>query len=225
MKQALVLVEGQSEERFVLDCLQPYLAARGMWLTPRLVVTRDRPGTPRHKGGVVSYGQVERDLRRLFADSSLAVVTTLLDYYGLPPQFPGLSDRPRHRGARACVEHVEAAWAAVVDDPRFTPHITLHELEAWVFADPDKLESRMFDDRPATVEAIAAIARGFATPEDIDEGPDTAPSRRLQRVFAPFQKTTHGITALKAIGIDGIRATCPHAAAWLDRLVTIAHAP
>ena len=43
---------------------------------------------PNFKGGITSFGQVERDLRRLLGDTSAALVTTMFDLYGLPDDFP-----------------------------------------------------------------------------------------------------------------------------------------
>jgi hypothetical protein len=225
MKQGLVLVEGQTEERVVDELLRPYFEARGLVLKPRVVVTSRPIGAAHHKGGVRSYGQVQGDLRRLLGNTGASVVTTLFDYYALPADFPGMADRHAQRAPRSRVEHVEAAWAAEVCDRRFIPHIVLHELEAWVFADPTRLAPNMFKDDETAVAAIAAIARKHATPEDIDDGPDTAPSKRLLRAFPPYQKTSHGVDALKAIAVEGICRACPHAAAWLDRLVAVAQAP
>lgn len=224
MKQGLVLVEGQTEERVVNHCLRPYLEARGLVLVPKIVATKRTIGAAHHKGGVMSYRQVQGDLQRLLGNTGASVVTTLFDYYRLPTNFPGMANRPAQRTPRSGVEHVEAAWKTEVRDRRFIPHIVLHELEAWVFADPARLTPEMFNDDETAVAAIAEIARQHA-PEDIDDGWDTAPSKRLERAFRPYQKTLHGVEALKAIGVEGICRVCPHAAAWLDQLVAVAQAP
>lgn len=218
MKRGLVLVEGQTEERFVNDCLAPYLLPRGLALErPTVVTTKRVVGGPHAKGGVTSFAKVQRDLERLLRDSHTSVITTLFDYYALPMDFPGMQSRPA--GApRIRVEHVERAWARVVDDPRFVPHLVLHELEAWVYADPSRLEPYMFDDDAGIVAAIARIAANHTSPEDIDDGPSTAPSKRLFDAFAAYQKLLHGPTAIAAIGIDRIRATCPHVHDWLVRI-------
>src|SRR6185295_15198810 len=94
MKRGLVLVEGQTEERFVTECLAPYLLPKQLALIPTIVATRRPAGRPHFKGGVVSYGQIQRDLGLLLRDSDVAIVTTLLDYYALPDDFPGMADRP-----------------------------------------------------------------------------------------------------------------------------------
>lgn len=222
MKRGMVLVEGQTEERFVNDCLAPYLLDRGLALErPTIVSTKRIIGGPHFKGGVQSYAKVQRDLDRLLHDSNAAVITTLFDYYALPVDFPGMRDRPSG-SARSRVEHVEASWCSRVGDPRFVPHLVLHEFEAWVFADPPRLEAHTFDDDTHVIQAIATIAARHASPEDIDDGPKTAPSKRLSDAFRPYQKPLHGIRAVSAIGIDRIRAVCPHFHRWLERLEAIA---
>src|SRR5689334_4095217 len=129
MKRALVLVEGQTEERFVNECLAPRLLDHGLVVATTIVKTKRVVGSAHFKGGVRSYGQVERDLKLLLRDADAAVITTLLDYYALPTDFPGMRDRPTG-SPRARVEHVETAWAASIADARFVPHLVLHELGA-----------------------------------------------------------------------------------------------
>ena len=217
MKRGLVLVEGQTEERFVNECLNPYLLAKGLVLATTIVKTKRVASGPDFKGGVARYGQVRGDLGRLLRDTDACVITTLFDYYALPRGFPGMANRPTG-DARRRAEHVEAEWATVVGDSRFVPHLVLHEFEAWVYADPSRLEPWMFDDDAKVIAAIAAIAAEHQTPEDIDEGPHTAPSKRLLDVFPAYQKALHGPLAVDAIGIERMRAVCPHFAQWLSRL-------
>jgi hypothetical protein len=50
------------------------------------------------------------------------------------------------------------------------------------------------------------------------------PSKRLRSAFPAYQKTIHGPLAISAIGIDCIRAVCPHFARWLAALEAIAAA-
>lgn len=217
MKRGLVLVEGQTEERVIRECLNPYLWRRGLNLTPTIVTTKRVVGAAPFKGGAVRFGQVQGDLKRLLHDTGAAVVTTMFDYYALPQDFPGLLSRPAG-SARSRIEHVEATWAASIGDRRFVPHLVLHELEAWVYAAPSRLEPWMFDDDAAVIATIAATSAAHETPEDIDEGPETAPSKRLKKAFSAYQKTLHSLLAISATGIDLVRATCPHFAGWLERV-------
>jgi Domain of unknown function (DUF4276) len=215
MKRFLVLVEGLTEERFVKDYLVQHLASRSVLPIPKILTTKRMKNGPDFKGGVHGYAQVKDDLRRLLGDSGAVAITTLLDYYALPADFPGMDARPP--GApRARVEHVEHAFAADIEHPRFRPHLVLHELEAWVFSDP--VAASWIFDEPRVAPALQAIRDSFTSPEDIDEGITTAPSRRILGEYSGYQKTFHGPLAVAAIGLERVRARCPHFAAWLSWL-------
>jgi hypothetical protein len=134
MKKVHILVEGQTEVTFVREVLYPHLFSHGIVLQPKLVVTKRVKAGGHFKGGVVSYDQVKRDLERLLRDTSASLVTTLLDYYGLPTDFPGQGTKPGG-DCYARVTHVEDAFARDIADPRFLPHLVLHEFEALVFVD------------------------------------------------------------------------------------------
>jgi hypothetical protein len=49
---------------------------------------------------------------------------------------------------------------------------------------------------------------------------DTAPSKRLLRLYPRYRKTSDGPLAIAEIGIDAIRKDCPHADAWLTAVNT-----
>lgn len=215
MKKVHVLVEGQTEEVFVRDVLAAHLTERDIWPEPVIVKTKRVKSGGTFKGGVTSAAQVLGDVKRLLADTSAVAVTTILDYYALPSDFPGMASRPPGE-PRARVEHVEAEMARAVGDSRFLPHLVFHEYEAWVYSAPEDC-GLVFDD--ATLPArLAEVAARCGGPERIDDGPETAPSKRPLDMFPGYQKTLHGPMAAGAIGLGRIRAACPHAAAWLDRL-------
>lgn len=215
MKRVLVLVEGQTEEGLVNEVLRPRLATCGIWLIPKILITKRTKSGPDFKGGVTSYQRAKNDVTRLLNDSNAALVTTLIDFYALPPDFPGWKDVPA-RVPRARVEHMEAAWQRDVDHPRFDPHLVLHETEALIFSEPMACEIAFPD--LGSRELLAAIGRSFASPEDIDEGPTTAPSKRILAVVPGYRKVSMGPMAIEEAGLDVIRSRCPHFDAWLRRL-------
>jgi hypothetical protein len=135
MNRVHVLVEGQTEEAFVGRSLRPYRWGFDVDVSPKLIVTRRIVAGPDRKGGVVSWGQVERDLKLLFNDSAATAVTTMLDYYGLPADVPGMMTRPA-APAREGILHVEEAIDAHMANPRFRAHLSLHEFEALLYTDP-----------------------------------------------------------------------------------------
>src|SRR5690349_15910361 len=135
MKRVFVLCEGQTEETFVRDVLGPHLEPFGIFARQVVLKTKRVKAGGAFRGGVTSAQQVLNDVAHLLADSDVAAVTSIIDYYGLPGDFPGMASRPAG-SARSRVTHVEAAWASRVNDRRFIPHLVLHEYEAWIFSDP-----------------------------------------------------------------------------------------
>ena len=85
MIRVKVFVEGQTEETFVRDVLAPAFAYKEIYFTPILAQT-----SRGHKGGIVSYGKVKHQIERLCKEDQQAWVTTMIDYYGLPTDFPEL---------------------------------------------------------------------------------------------------------------------------------------
>lgn len=210
MKRLLILVEGPTEERFVKLVLSPHLLARSVVAIPRILVTKRVDNGPNFKGGVTSWDQIKRDLRNLIGDTNAAGITTLIDYYGLPKDVPGMSTRKGSSEVR--VAHVEKAIADQFRERRLRPFLMLHEFEAMLFTNIEKWAHR-FDD----VTAIARLRNDVAglEPEDINETPQGAPSKRILRRLEEYEKPLHGPDALNDIGLDAIRDACPHFAAWL----------
>ena len=210
MKRLLILVEGPTEERFVKLVVSGHLLSRSVIVIPRILLTKRVGSAPSFKGGVTSWNQIKRDLRNLLGDTNAVAITTLIDYYGLPKDVPGMSTRKGSPMAR--VAHVEKAIADHFDDSRLHPFLMLHEFEAMLFTNIKKWEHR-FDD----AAAIARLKNDVAglEPERINETPQGAPSKRILRRLEVYEKPFHGPDALKDIGLDAIRDACPHFAAWL----------
>jgi hypothetical protein len=213
LKRVLILVEGQTEERFVKSVLQPEFFAREFFFHPTLLVTKLVKDGPNFKGGVTNYAKFKNDVRRLLNGSGGALVTTMLDYYGLPPDFPGMNTRPRGTPLSR-VAHVEQRIREDFDEPKnFHPFLALHEFEAWLFSSKEELPKTMMDSKG---DDFAAIRDGVQTPEEIDEGPSTAPSKRIKAIYPDYRKALHRPLTAQRIGLQRIREECPHFAAWLS---------
>lgn len=221
-KRALILVEGQTEERFVKDVLAPAFWTRGLYFSPTLLVTKRVKTGPNFKGGVTNFGKFENDVRRLLQGAGGALVTTMLDYYGLPSNFPGMATRPSTRNAQQRVRHVEAAIGAHFNASNLLPFLSLHEFEAWLFSSAEELPRVMA--QPEKEPEFAAIRTEVSTPEEINDRPDFAPSKRITSLFPAYRKTLHGPTTARRIGLERIRAECGHFASWLARLEAYAAA-
>ncbi len=219
-KRVLILVEGQTEERFVKDVLGPAFWARELFFHPTILVTKRVKDGPNFKGGVSNFAKFRNDTQRLLNSAGGALVTTMLDYYRLPSDFPGMDTRPQNGTPLQRVTHVESAIAEHFDSPGFLPFLALHEFEAWLFSSPAELPRVMTEPRKQM--QFEAIRASVATPEEINERPQFAPSKQIETLFPAYKKTLHGPTTAARIGLAQIRAECPHFNEWMNNLEAFA---
>jgi hypothetical protein len=217
MKKVLVYAEGQTEETFIRDVLGPHLAQMSIYLTPVLARTRRTASGTTYKGGIVSYKKVRREILRLLGDTSASLVTTMMDYYGLPDDFPGRAQVPSGT-PYARVSFLENAFREDINHPRFLPFLTLHEFESLLFARPDEI-ARAFPGTKGTNQWVQEISG--LPPEEIDEGKDTHPVARIARYFPQYRKPVHGPLIARRIGLPTIRSRCPHFDEWVRKLESL----
>lgn len=222
MTRLLMLVEGQSEEIFVKQTLTPFLAERGVHVLPPIVLwTKRIPSGGGFRGGVSNWNQIRRSLLPLTYDTD-AWVTTLLDFYGLPDDFPGYQEALGPGDPRQHVLALQERFAAEIGHPRLIPFFALHEFEAWLFTAPDVVAEHFGN---ATLAAKVRSAVDHAgDPELINHGEDTHPKARLLGMKASYKETSDGPTLIEKIGIPAIRGACSHFAGWLDRLEALGQA-
>lgn len=216
--RALVLVEGQTEERFVKDLLAPSYAARGLYLIPTILGTKRVKDGPHFKGGVTTFGKFERDIRRLLHGvGGDGIVTTMVDYYGLPDDFPGMDTRPDGASGIDRARHVESAIRTHFGNThKLLPFLVVHEFEALLYSAEDALPDVL--TRPDLRQSVSRLRAQFASPEDINEHPESSPSHRIRAMCPAYRKVLHGPSAANRLGLDTIRGACPHFAEWLHAL-------
>ena len=66
--------------------------------------------------------------------------------------------------------------------------------------------------------SLQAIRDSCASPEEIDDSPHTAPSKRIQQILPEYQKPLHGTLAAREISLPAMRAECPVFRRWMERL-------
>ncbi|KHS90014.1 DUF4276 family protein [Pectobacterium brasiliense] len=212
MTRINVFVEGQTEETFVRDTLAPYFVRQGIYLNAILAQT-----SRGHKGGIVSYGKVKHQITRLCQQDKKAWVTTLIDYYGLPTDFPMIGQgKSVNEDIYSWIENLENAFDADIAQPNFIANFLLHEFEALLFCDPEKFADWLEEKKP--IIELNNIKLAFDSPESINNSPQTAPSKRILAAIPEYQKTLHGPLIAADIGLDTIRRQCPHFDGWLQRL-------
>lgn len=215
------IVEGQTEETFVRDVLQEHLVSRGVLIAVRCVQTGRQRGKI-FRGGMTSFARAERDIRRWLAEDPSAYLTTMFDLYRLPVDFPQYVVAKGQHDPYRKVAILEQALAEAIGSHHFIPHIQLHEFEGLLFSDVETIDAALsLHRRPSRLGELQAIKNAFANPEEINEGEETAPSKRLIKLYPGYDKPLFGPQIARRIGLASIRAQCPHFAAWLARLENI----
>lgn len=214
MSNVLILVEGQTEETFVRDILGPYLWKFNVFCIPTKATTKRVASGPDFKGGIVSYGKLKFDIKRLLEDSSARLVTTMIDYYGFSSRVP-FKDKISGTDCFQRVKVLEKLFAHDIGDRRFSPYLQMHEFEAMIFVDPCELDKV---SHTHTSQELLKIRDKFKSPEEINDNPGTAPSKRIIRVFPPYRKTFHGPLITRRIGLGKIRKQCKHFNQWVSKL-------
>lgn len=218
MSRLLILAEGQSEEIFAKRSLIPHLQAFGVFASVTVLRTKRIVSGGSFKGGVTSYPKIRKNVEELLGDKN-AHVTTLLDYYGLPDEFPLRTETLATAGlsARQKAERLQDAFAADIAHPqRFIPFLALHEFEAWLFCKPDVVAEHF--GQPALTASLQAIVLEAGTPEDINNDPKNHPSARIEKLIPSFKKTSDGPSLIEKTSLSVIRAACPHFHTWLTCL-------
>lgn len=221
MSRLLILVEGQTERGFVNDVLAPHLSGFGVFAKATMIKTKG--------SGIGRWeGTLNRIIRLLKQDSG-QIVSTMVDYYGMPRDWPGRASAPPGGATpsqiaepieRAMLDAVARELGGDFNTSRFVPYVMMHEFEAMLFSD-----CAAFGDgigRCDLVAAFQSIRAEFATPEAIDDSPQLAPSKRIEALMPLYRKRLMGPPAAQRIRLATIRKECPHFGAWLARLERLA---
>lgn len=220
----LVVVEGQTEEGFVNRVLAPHLWDFNVYAKASLVTTSYRGGRRLGKGGGRYYRHWKDDLRlhRKQDSNRDRWFTSMVDLYGmaeLKDGFPGFEDSRSERDPYRRVEALEVAFREDIGDHQFVPYIQLYEFEALVLADPRKLECEYLDHEKE-IAALEKIAASKSSPEEINDGKESAPSKRIIQALPhyAFNKPRVGTLVTEKIGIAHLRSKCPHFDQWVRKL-------
>lgn len=221
MRRLHITAEGQTEEAFVNKSLKHHLAQFGVFADVRCVLTSSK----RHKefrGGMTTYLKAKNDMLRWLQEefhNNDVAFTTMFDYYALPEDFPGFAEALKQQNPYQKVATIEQALAEDINDSRFIPYIQLHEFEALLFVDPQKFEIEYFD-KPDGIATLRSIAEDYGNPELIDQGKETAPSKRIISIYSDYADNKPAIGSMIAheIGVEALRKGCAHFNEWLTKL-------
>jgi hypothetical protein len=215
-----VICEGSTEQTFVRDILAPTLATRNLFLEAQLI------GKPKHKGGHVVFQRALTDIEQRLKQRQDIYVSTMFDLYRIDTAWPGVCDIRRGMAAARKAEVIESCTLEAVKAKlqnldvarRFIPFFCLHEFEALLFSSPAELAGHLH----VKEDLVANILRECGTPEEINDHPQTAPSKRIESLYPGYRKIVMGRAIAQKIGVKSIREKCPHFDAWVSRLESLA---
>lgn len=196
MVRLAISVEGQTEERFIQETIQPHLQRYQIWATPI------RLGD----GGDVSLPRIRRDLNNLA--HSFDKVTTFYDFYGF-----------RGKEAQESKTSLEQKIVACVADRlrfKIIPYVQMYEFEGLLFASPATIEAHL-QQTGLAAWAANILHQCHNDPEQINDSAQTAPSKRLLGQ-ATYLKIVHGPNIAHEIGLDTLRQRCAGFGHWLTTL-------
>ena len=207
MIRLAITVEGQTEEEFVNAVLLHYLRPMDIEIQPILI---GRARNTDKGGGNVTIDRLASEMASLYG--SFDAVTSLVDFYGF-----------RDKGGRTVQElethlHCEVgnriggSW----NETKVFPYVQPYEFEGLLFADVEAFGG-LIDVPDGSVAALRRIRGQFPTPEDINDDPKTAPSKRIVGAIPRYRKSVHGPQVAETMGLESMRAECPRFKEWVSR--------
>jgi Domain of unknown function (DUF4276) len=211
VKPLIIVVEGDTEEVFVKDILLPYFIERGIY-DVRPIKVSTKAG---FKGGFVNYDHLKRDVSRYLKEQQTRIVTTFVDYFRIPNNLPNYADCEKIHFIDARIECLENSMRENFQTERFIPYIQKYEFEALLFSS-NKGFQRLFGD---IANETQKIIDQYPNPEDINNQPHTAPSKRLLKIKSDYDKVADGTLIALEIGIDKILEKCPRFKNWIENII------
>ena len=202
MVRIAVVVEGLTEAAFVDQLLAGYLLDYGVYSTPTSL------------GGRISVARLASQMADLFW--SFDAVTSLVDFYGFRDKGISTVDQLEQDVAREVAVSLGSNW----DTRRIMPYVQLHEFEGLLFSQINGFVNIPGAD-DSVLEQLARVRLQFSSPEDINDSPNTAPSRRIVQILPDYVKSIDGPQIAQAIGLATIRRECPRFNSWLTRLESL----
>lgn len=213
MKRLYVYCEGQTEESFVKKLLQPHFIQKDIYVIPIICRTKEGPQEI-HKGGVVEYNKVVKEIKRYCKEHANETVTSFIDYYGLK-NYPEIQFKSSKYDL---IEELERILKNDVNCDNFIPYISLHEFESLLFSDPNEFKYLS----EVAVNTFNEILEEFNNnPEFINNGKDTAPSKRILKAINNYGKIIDGTRIAQHISLNKIKEKCYHFSQWINKIENI----
>jgi len=135
-------------------------------------------------------------------------VVALLDLYG-PTFYP-----PSQTDATSRRDWGRSHLQSMLQDPRYRPHFAVHEVEAWILAQPELLDSKVRKKLPGNAEAPETV--------NFNEPPAKLLDRLYNEVFRKnYKKVVEGTKLFAKLDPEVVYAKCPSFKALADDLLAL----
>ena len=206
MIRLAIVVEGETEEEFVKAVLASHLRSRGV---------EPQPIKPRGRGGNITVALLAEKMSKL--QWNFDHVTSLVDFYGFRGRQQGETVEDLEMRVNTDVTRLVGSDS---DRSRTFTYVQRHEFEGLLFSEVAAF-SALLDLPSQSVESLRGIRASFETPEDIDDGPTTAPSKRIMQLVPGYRKRLYGPLLAEEMGLQAMRAECPRFDSWVSRLESL----
>lgn len=201
------IVEGPTEKEFLSVVLIPDIKAETGIHEYEISVSSTH--------GIVNFSDTMFELLSLHLKDKGKIVMTCYDYYGIRSNH-GFKDYQKAIEQKKTIDRVTILEDGMfnvlkgrkVNVNNFIPYLQLHEFEALLFSSLEGFKS-LFTNHKMLIK-LKRIIQQFPNPEDINDNPNTVPSKRIISIVKDYEKSVDGPKIAQTIGIETIMNKCPH---------------
>lgn len=204
MIRLAIVVEGRTEEEFVKKMLADHMQAKGVVVEPILL------------NGNVTVERLAAHMMRLIWNFDN--VTSLVDFCG----FRDKGTRTREQLQQLVGKRIDTSIGRAWDQSKAFAYVQQYEFEGLLFSDLAAFRNAI-NLPEESIEELQRVRSQFETPEDIDDGIDTAPSKRILKVMPRYQKVVYGPLIAMETTLNAIRGECPRFNAWVARMESLSN--
>ena len=214
----IVICEGETEQEFCQKTLSRHLAPYN--------ITIGSPIIGKSRGGIVKWPSLKNQITAHLRQATRSYVTTLIDYYGIETkhEFPEWEESKSIVNKEERMDFLEGRMKADINNDiqhRFIPYIQLHEFEGLLFNRIDLFDEVFEEDEIKGKDELERVFHEFDNPEMINNGKETSPSHRLERIIEGYDKVVYGNILAEKIGIEHIRNKSPRFNHWIETLIAL----
>ncbi|MDD2839976.1 MAG: DUF4276 family protein [Rickettsiales bacterium] len=216
-KTLYFVVEGCcTEQNLCKYFFKPYFNSKGIDFSYFVLKTKQTGSRQAFRGGSISIDKLCNNLGLVQNPNFL--VSTLVDYYG----FEEINNRSADDLESDLLNAVNKKYVNKYNN--FIPYIQKYEIETLLFCSPEittnylGIYSNCIERNKQLNELKKALQDKNFEPEEINDSKDTAPSKRIEKIFKYDKGSLDFANIINEIGINKIREMCPRFNVWLEKI-------